>query len=157
MIVLDTNILVYAYHPQLPQHEKVARWLESSLTDRSESIALVWPAVSGFIRISTNRRVFEEPMTVDVANRYICDLLSHPLVHQIHTTDEHWKIFSLLLNDLRLAGDLVADAHIAAIAIEHGGSIASTDKDFRRFSDYVKIIDPLVDQNLTEEVPSENS
>ena len=143
MIVLDTNILVYAHHPQLPQHEKVARWIESSLTDRSESIALVWPAISGFIRISTNRRVFEQPMTAEVANQHISNLFSHPLVHQLNTTNEHWRIFSSLLTDLRIAGDLVADAHIAAIAIEHRASIVSTDKDFRRFSDYVKIIDPL--------------
>ncbi|MFM9903152.1 MAG: TA system VapC family ribonuclease toxin [Pyrinomonadaceae bacterium] len=143
MIVLDTNILVYAHHPQLPQHKKVAKWLEALLSDSKESIAMVWPAVSGFIRISTNRRIFEQPMTADVANHHISALFSHPSVHQLNTTDEHWRIFSSLLSNLRLAGDLVADAHIAAIAIEHRASIASTDKDFRRFSDHVKIIDPL--------------
>lgn len=147
MIVLDTNILVYAYHPQLPQHNVVKTWLESTLNQRS-SIGLVWPAISGFVRISTNRRIFETPMTSEAATGYVADLLDYPLVRELHTTDKHWRIFSDLLIDTNSVGDIVADAHIAAIAFEHKASVASCDKDFRRFSDYVKIIDPMKKRSL---------
>ncbi len=143
MIVLDTNVLIYAHHPQLPQHKRTLAWLESTLSQGNESVGLVWPAVSGFLRISTNPRIFSEPMTIDFAQSCIDDLFSHPLVHQIHTTDNHWSIFSTLLSELKITGDVVADAHIAAIASEHRASVATADKDFRRFSYYVKIIDPL--------------
>ncbi len=143
MIVLDTNVLVYAHHPQLPQHERAARWLESILSEGNESIGLVWQVVSGFLRISTNPRIFGEPMTIDVARSFIDDLFSHPLVHEIHTTDKHWKIYSTLLSELNITGDMVTDAHIAAIAAEHKAAVATADKDFRRFSDYIKIIDPF--------------
>ena len=143
MIILDANVLIYAHHPQLRQHERSAKWLELALSEGSEAIGLVWQAVSGFLRISTNSRVFAEPMTIAVAKNHIDKLLSHPLVHQIHTTDEHWKIYSALITELNIAGDIVTDAHIASIAIEHKAAVATTDKDFRRFSDYIRIIDPL--------------
>lgn len=142
MIVLDTNILVYAYHPQLPQHETVKSWLESVLNQRS-SVGLVWPAITGFVRISTNRRIFETPMTIKTATGYVADLLDYPLVRELHTTEKHRNIFSRLLIDTGAVGDIVADAHIAAVAIEHKASVASCDRDFRRFSDHVKIINPL--------------
>ena len=143
MIVLDTNVLVYAYHPQLEQHKIVARWLEHSLTKGNESIGLVWPVLSGFIRISTNRRVFETPMPINVAVQHVTKLFSHPLVQQLDTTHDHWKVFSSILSELGSGGDIVSDVHIAAIAKEHKASVATTDKDFRRFSDHVKIIDPM--------------
>lgn len=143
MIILDTNVLVYAHHPQLPQHAQTASWLVSTLSEGNDSIGLVWQAISGFLRISTNPRVFAAPMTIDDARTYIDDLFSHPLVHQIHTTDKHWKIYSRIVTELNIAGDVVTDAHIAAIAVEHKAVVATADKDFRRFSDYVKIIDPL--------------
>lgn len=143
MIVLDTNILVYAHIPDFPQHHKVGKWLESTLSDGGDSIGLVWQAISGFLRIITNPRIFDEPRPMDFARACIDDLLSHPLVHQVHTTEKHWKIYSKLVTELNIIGDVVTDAHIAAIAVEHKAAVATTDKDFRRFSDYVKIIDPL--------------
>lgn len=143
MIILDTNVLVYAHHPQLPQHERARGWLESTLSDGKDSIGLVWQAISGFLRISTNPRIFGDPMTIDTARGYIDDLFSHPLVHQIHTTDKHWKIYSKMVTELNITGDVVTDAHIAAIAFEHKAVVATVDKDFRRFSEYIKIIDPL--------------
>lgn len=143
MIILDTNVLVYAHHPQLPQHAQAASWLESTLSEGNDSIGLVWQAISGFLRISTNPRVFAAPMTIGVARTHIDDLLAHPLVHQVHTTEKHWKIYSKLVTELNVVGDVVTDAHIAAIGVEHKASVATADKDFRRFSDYVKIIDPL--------------
>jgi len=69
----------------------------------NESIGLVWPAVSGFIRISTNPRIFEAPLPIDLAVQHISKLFSHPLVPQLDTTKDHWKVFSLLLSEQEAA------------------------------------------------------
>jgi len=143
MIIVDANILVYAHMPKLTQHKVAARWLELTLSESIDTIGLCWQAVNAFLRVSTNPRIFEEPIDISTARSYLNDLFLHPLVHQVHTTDRHWAIFSTILSDLNLRGDIVMDAHIAALAIEHKAVVASSDKDFRRFSDHVKLIDPL--------------
>ncbi|MGH9945805.1 MAG: TA system VapC family ribonuclease toxin [Pyrinomonadaceae bacterium] len=143
MIILDTNILIYAFIPDLPQHERVAAWLESTLSKGRPSIGIIWHVLGGFMRITTNPRVFEDPLSIAAARSHIDDLLSHPFVSLVHTTDRHWEISANFVTELNVSGDVVMDAHIAAMAIENNASVASADKDFRRFSDYVKIIDPL--------------
>jgi uncharacterized protein len=144
VIILDTNVLVYAHIPDLPQHKRVAEWLEATLSTGRPSVGIIWHVLGGFLRITTNRRVFEEPLSIETARTYIDDLLAHPFVQLVHTTDRHWSIFSKLVTEENVSGDVVMDAHIAAMAMEHNASVASADKDFRRFSDYIKIIDPLV-------------
>ncbi len=143
MILLDANILLYAYVEELPQHPKTARWLENLLSDPTDSVAIVWTAATAFLRIATNRRIFKQPWSVAEAAERLDELLAHPMVQVVGPTDKHWPIYSKILKDMNLSGDLVMDAHIAAIAAEHNASVASADKDFRRFSDYIKIIDPL--------------
>lgn len=143
MIVLDTNILVYAHIPDLSQHKQAANWLESTLSQGKDSIGIVWHVVNAFLRVSTNPRIFGEPMSIAAAKTHVDNLFLHPLVRQVHTTDKHWDIYSAILTQLNITGDIVMDAHIAAIAVEHRAVVATADKDFRRFSDFVKIIDPL--------------
>jgi len=142
MILLDANILLYAYVDELPQHARAARWLENQLFLQSESVALAWIAVNAFLRISTSKRIFEHPWTIADAAQRLDDLLAQSMIQIIGPTDNHWQVYRRILTEMRVSGDLVMDVHIAAIAIEHNASVASADKDFRRFSDYVKIIDP---------------
>ena len=143
MVILDSNILLYSHIPRFPQHAGVARWLERALSEGSEIIGITWQVATAFIRISTNRRIFERPFDLAFAKESLDDLFDHQLVSEVGPMSDHWKVYSRLLVEQNLAGDIVMDAHIAAIAIEHNASVASVDKDFRRFSDYVKIIDPL--------------
>lgn len=143
MILLDANILLYAHIEELPQFPKVSAWLVDQLSTRVESIALSWISMTAFLRISTSKRIFSTPMTAKEAADRIDALVDHPLVQVVAPTVDHWKVLSKLITKNNLTGDIVMDAHIAAIAIEHKASVASCDKDFRRFSDHVKIIDPM--------------
>jgi len=143
VVILDSNILLYGHIPRFAQHERVAKWLEDALSGGSDVLGITWQVATAFLRISTNRRIFERPFDLAFAKQCLDSLFDHPLVVEVGPTSNHWKIYSRILVEQNLAGDIVMDAHIAAIAVEHKASIASADKDFRRFSDYVKIIDPL--------------
>ena len=143
MILLDANILLYAYVEELPQHSGTARWLENLLSVQAESVAIAWAAATAFLRIATSKRIFKRPWSMTEASERLDELLAHPMVQLVGPTDKHWPIYSKILKDMNLSGDVVMDAHIAAIAMEHNASVASVDKGFRRFSDYVKIIDTL--------------
>ncbi len=142
MILLDANILLYAHAEELPQFPVVSQWLVDQLTQGGESTALSWIGMTAFLRIVTSKRIFEKPWTAKEASERIDALLAHPKVQVVGPTTDHWKAFSNLLVEFNLAGDITMDAHIAAIAIEHNASVASCDKDFRRFSDHLKVIDP---------------
>ena len=143
MILLDANILLYAYIEELPQHRKVSTWLEDLLESRDESIAIVLTVATAFLRISTNKRIFKTPSSIADATDRLDELFANPMVESVVPTGKHWSTYSKILREMNIAGDLVMDAHIAAMAVEHSAAVASTDKDFRRFSGYVKIIDPL--------------
>lgn len=142
MVILDTNILLYAHMPGFQHHSKVASWLEKWLSSGSRSIGISWQVAVSFIRLSTNSRVFEEPFALPFAKRCLDDLFAHPLVSVAATTVRHWEIYSRILLEHDISGDDVMDARTAAIAVEHGAAIATVDKGFRRFSEYVEIIDP---------------
>jgi len=143
MVILDSNILLYSHIPRFAQHAKVAAWVEGVLSEGTNVLGITWQVATAFLRISTNRRIFERPFDLAFAKQCLDDLFDHPLVSMVGPTDDHWAVYSRLLVEQNLVGDIVMDAHIAAIAIEHNASVASADKDFRRFSDYIKIIDPL--------------
>lgn len=142
-MILDSNILLYGHIPRFSQHEGVAKWLEATLSDGSDVVGITWQVATAFIRLTTNRRIFERPFDLAFAKQCLDNLFGHPLVSQVGPTTDHWEVYSRILTEQNLTGDIVMDAHIAAIAVEHNASVASVDKDFRRFSDYVKIIDPL--------------
>lgn len=143
MIVLDANLLLYAHNPVFPQHEAVAFWLEETLSEGKDSLAITWQVATAFIRISTNPRIFDIPFDISTSANCLNELFAHPLVQQIGPTERHWGIYSAILIEQKLKGDIVMDAHIAAIAVEHNAAVASTDKNFRRFSEYVKVINPI--------------
>lgn len=144
MILLDANILIYAYIDELPQHKKVSKWFENLISSRVESVAIISTVATAFLRISTNKRIFNKPSSIADATDRLDELFMSPMVEFVGPTEKHWSIYSTILREMNITGDVVVDAYIAAMAVEHGAAVASADKDFRRFSDYVKIVDPLV-------------
>ena len=143
MILLDANVLLYAYIEELPQHEQTSRWLEHLLEHQAETVAVAWAGASAFLRVATNKRIFKQPWSIGEVAERLDGLLLHPMIQIIGPTERHWAIFRKILTEMKISGDVVMDAHIAALAVEHNASVATADKDFRRFLDYVKIIDPL--------------
>ncbi len=143
MILLDANILLYVYIEELPQHGKVSQWFEDLLSTRDETVAVSWAVATAFLRIATNRRIFSVPTSIAEATDRLDELFANPMVMSVSPTDKHWSVYASILNEMNISGDVVMDAHIAAMAIEHGAAVASADKDFLRFSNYINIIDPL--------------
>ncbi len=143
MVTLDTNILLYATMPRFPQHKMVKDWLENALSTGKDIVGITWQVAASFIRIGTNRRIFDTPLELSFVHDVLNDLFEHPMVASIGPKESHWSVYSRILTEMNLSGDIVMDARIVAIAVEHNAAVVSTDRDLRRFTDYVKIIDPL--------------
>ncbi len=143
MILIDANVLLYAEDALHPHHEKARLWWDKALSG-SDPVCLCWPVIAAFIRIGTNRRVFERPLSLLQAIARVQSWLDQPCTRIVRPTQRHWQVFSELLVDARATANLVTDARIAALAIEHGCRIVSTDSDFSRFRG-VKWYDPLRD------------
>lgn len=132
MILVDANILLYAEDSLHPQNEKARLWWDDRLSGET-AVCLCWPVLSAFIRIGTNPRVFKSPLSLDQAIDRVQDWLDQPCTRIVRPTERHWTIFQQLLKNGQAVANLVSDAHIAAIAIEHGCELVSTDSDFARF------------------------
>ena len=141
MTLLDANILLYAYNPGSPEHASCSRWLENALSGR-EPVGLAWAVILAFARLATNPRLFRAPLTIDEACAAIQGWLSQPLLQILEPTDRHWAILSGLLVSSQVRGTLVMDADLAALAIEHGATLVTTDRDFTRFNG-LKLLNPL--------------
>jgi toxin-antitoxin system PIN domain toxin len=133
MILPDVNLLIYAHHTRAAHHEKALRWWNGCLAGH-EGVALAWIVILGFVRIATNPRVFERPMSVEDVLGRVEEWLTLPHVHMIHPAQTHFKTWSSLLKGLGTAGNLTTDAHLAALAIERGLILQTTDADFARFT-----------------------
>ena len=144
MILVDSNLLLYAVNQDLPVHEEARTWLETVFSSGG-IVGLPWVVLLGFLRVSTNPRVFKAPLSVEVANDYISEWTSIPTVRLISPGPGHWSILSQLLKITGTAGNLTTDAHIASLAIEHGATVCSADNDFRRFVG-VNYLNPLTHQ-----------
>lgn len=131
MILVDTNVLVYASMKGLPQHPAARDWLESRLNGVA-GVGLPWSSLMGFVRIASNPRIFDRPMPVERAWRYVEGWLARSNVFVPEPTERHREILASLLPGLGRA-ELVPDAHLAALAIEYGLTLHSTDGDFARF------------------------
>jgi toxin-antitoxin system PIN domain toxin len=141
MILIDVNVLLYAYHPRAPQHESCRSWLQRELAGE-QPVALCWIVVLAFLRLSTSPRVFDVPLTLAEAATVVSGWLSRPQVVLIEPGERHWDILQRVMVDAQVSGPLVTDAEIAALALEHGCAVCTTDRDFRRFSG-LRLIDPL--------------
>lgn len=132
MILVDANLLVYAYVTSLPQHEPAAAWLDSQLNS-GIIVALPWPSLLSFARLVTNPRVFERPALVRAAWNQVEDWLNCTSVRIPAPGDRHREILADLMRESVDRADLIPDAHLAAIAIENGFVLCSSDRDFARF------------------------
>jgi toxin-antitoxin system PIN domain toxin len=128
----DVNLLLYAVDESSPHHTRARSWLEQSLSE-SETFALAWSVLLAFVRLSTSARVFESPLELDEALDLVDSWLAQPSATVIHPTDRHSVLLRELLTPLGVAGNLTTDAHLAALAIEHGAELHSADADFSRF------------------------
>ena len=141
MILVDANILLYAEDSLHPRNRKARTWWDGKLSG-SRSVCLCWTVLSAFIRIGTNPRVFEHPLSLEQAVARVQSWLEQPCTRVVRPTDRHWTVFQQMLSDGQAVANLVTDAHLAALAIEHGCELASTDSDFARFS-RLKWMNPL--------------
>ena len=141
MKLVDLNLLIYAVNRDAPQHAAARRWWENCLSG-TDPIGLAWAVILGFLRITTHPRVMPHPMTSEQAIDVVDDWLCQPVVHVVSPTERHWDIFRQLVKPLGTAGNLTMDAHLAALAVEHGATLCSTDVDFSRFR-MLQWTDPL--------------
>ena len=142
----DVNLLLYAYDSDSPRQVAASEWLEEALSG-TETVAFGWAVMVGFVRIATNPAVFARPWDAGDALDVVEKWLTQPVVTVVHPTDRHAAVLRDLLTPLGAAGNLTSDAHLAALAIEHGATLYSSDNDFSRFPG-LHWIDPL---NATEE------
>jgi toxin-antitoxin system PIN domain toxin len=141
MILIDANLLLYAYHPRSEHHGASRKWLEAMLGG-PELIRFAWLTLWAFLRIGTNGRVFERPLSLAEAEAAVSSWLAQPMAGILEPGERHWEILRDLVRDGQATGPLVMDAVIAAIAIEHGATLFTTDRDFSRFSK-LKVGNPL--------------
>jgi hypothetical protein len=132
MILVDVNLLLYAEDEVFAEHALARSWWDEQLSGVAP-VCLCWQVLTAFIRISTNRRVFANPISLSKATQRVQSWLDQPCTRIVQPTQGHWEILKQLLVDGQASGNLVSDAHLAALAIEHGCELASTDSDFSRF------------------------
>jgi toxin-antitoxin system PIN domain toxin len=132
MILPDVNLLVYAHNLRVPQHPKAAAWWNGCLQGQ-EGVALAWVVILGFVRITTHPKIFKNPLPVAEALARVEEWLTLPQVQVVHPPQSHFQTWSAQLNQLGTAGNLTTDAHLAALAIERGFTLHTTDADFTRF------------------------
>lgn len=133
MIFPDVNILIHAVNANSPRNARIRQWWDTCLSGTTP-VCLSWTVIIGFIRISTNPRLFNQPLNFEEAAEYINAWLDQPPVQIISPREGHWKIVESLLKEAGTAGNLTTDAHLAALAIQWGCTLYSTDTDFARFS-----------------------
>ena len=133
MKLVDANLLLYATDERSPRHDSARAWLEARLSG-DEPVAFAWAVLLAFLRLSTNPRVFADPLSPERAFDVITNWLAQPCATVVHPGDRHATLVRQLLGSLGTAGNLVTDAHLAALAIEHGAELNSCDTDFGRFS-----------------------
>lgn len=141
MIYPDVNLLLYAQFSGFPQNARARRWWEALLNGDKE-VAIPAPSLFGFLRLSTNSRVFEHPLRVDDALARVGEWFDRPHVHLATPGPRHLDICFRLLREIGTAGNLTTDVQIAALAIENQGEVHSNDADFGRFGQ-LRWVDPL--------------
>ncbi len=131
-MLLDANLLLYAVHKRSAQHDAALDWLTEQLNG-SRRVGFPWQSLTAFLRIATHPRAFERPLDPAVAWERITDWLAAPVAWIPEAGPEHARVFGELVLRHEIRGNLVPDAQLAALALEHGLSICSTDTDFARF------------------------
>ncbi len=141
MILVDANLLLYAYNPSFDRHQPARAWLETILS-KPDPVCLAWATILTFLRIATNPRAFEHPLSIEEALPIVSAWLEQPAVTILEPGERHWAILTDLLSQTQVRGPAVMDAHLAALAIEHGAVLCTSDRDFVRFP-RLRVLNPL--------------
>lgn len=141
MILIDANILLYAFDPASEQNPAARHWFEKALSG-NESVGLPWTALLAFLRIGTSSRVFREPLSIKEAIAAASGWLERPIVSVIEPGERYWETLCSLLVAAQIRGADVMDANLAALAIEKGATLATADRSFARFPG-LSTFDPL--------------
>jgi toxin-antitoxin system PIN domain toxin len=142
--LVDLNLLLYAVNSDSPRHAAAKEWVEETIGD-VETVAIPWVVILGFLRLSTSRHVFARPLRPEEAVRVVESWLGRPNVVALSPGRDHWRVMKALVMRSGTAGNLTTDAHLAALAIEHGCQLCSTDADFGRFPQ-LDWINPLLEE-----------
>jgi uncharacterized protein len=129
----DVNLLLYAVNADSPQHKAARSWLESAFSGAA-GIGFCWPVLVGFLRLATRSGIFSQPLALEDAMEIVNAWIDHPGVRLLAPTERHAALLSSLLLPRGRGGNLVSDAHIAALAIEHGAELGTFDRDFEQFA-----------------------
>lgn len=141
MTIIDVNLLLYAYDADCPRHVPARRWFTAELSSgRPVRLALI--SMLAFVRIASDRRVFTQPLTASEACALVESWLARPNVRFLQPGPRTWQLLRRMCDEGQARGPLVMDAHLAALALEHGARIATTDRDFTRFPD-LEIMNPI--------------
>lgn len=141
MILIDANLLLYAYDSSSAHHERARDWL-SHVFSNPEPVVLAWITILAFLRVGTDRRLRKDALSVAEASEIVSSWIDRPNITILNPTENHWGILEQLVQQGQAAGRLVMDAHLATLALEHGATLATSDRDFTRFPG-LRILDPL--------------
>jgi toxin-antitoxin system PIN domain toxin len=141
VILVDVNLLLYATNVSASQHGVAREWLDRQLVE-TPRVGLPWATLLGFLRLATNARVITRPLTMAAAWQQVSQWLACEPAWIPLPTARHADVLGKLLAEPGVYGNLVPDAHLAALAIEHGLTLCSTDSDFARFPE-LKWVNPL--------------
>lgn len=140
-MIVDANVLLYARNEGDPRHGVAREWLERALNG-STRVGLPWQSLVAFVRISTNPRAYPDPLTAEQSWQQVEQWLEAPRAWIAQPTGAYRAVLGTLLLHHQIRGPLVSDAQLAALAIDHGVELVSTDADFARF-DGLRWVDPL--------------
>ena len=129
----DVNVLLGAVNEESAEHARARSWLEAAF-EAPAGVGLAWVALLGFIRLSTRRGILSAPLAAEDGLAIVRDWIAAPGARILHPGERHQAILARLLIAAGTAGNLTTDAHLAAIAIEHGATLGSFDRDFERFA-----------------------
>jgi uncharacterized protein len=132
VILVDANLLLYAYNLSSDKQDAARRWLEDAFA-RAQPVRFAWATLLAFLRISTHHRAFPNALSLADAVGIVEQWLEEPGAGVLDPSEQHWALLRKLLTSSQSRGPLVMDAHLAALAIEHGATLCSTDQDFARF------------------------
>lgn len=132
MLLVDANVLLYAVNEESREHGAARTWLRRALGG-SEAVAFAWTVVLAFLRLSTHPAVQPRPLTAAAATSTLARWLESPSAVTVEPTMRHLPLLRGLLEQVGTAGNLVGDAHLAVLALEHGATVVSFDRDFARF------------------------
>lgn len=140
--LLDSNILLYAKMDSMPEHPVVANWLEQAVLDQSNTINVCETSLLSFLRIATNQKIFQPVLPINESAEFIDSFLACPNVNLILTSPSHYTEVIKLMDKHNLQGNLVMDAHLAALALSIGAILVTRDTDFVKIP-YLKTFNPL--------------